>query len=105
MKKELLDEKKKSDKFQFHEIESVKALPNYQLYAVFRNGESRFYDVSQLFLEIDSFNAFKTEEGLFEQVYADPHGYAVIWNDKLDLSAEEIYFNGYSNDEGRENGI
>lgn len=82
--------------FQFHEIESVKALPNYQISAVFKNGETRCYDVSKLFNELKCFEALKTEPGLFEKVHSDSHGYGIIWNEKLDLSAEEIYQNGYT---------
>ena len=32
--------------------------------------------------------------GLFNQVRIYAGGYGVVWNDEIDLSAEELYYNG-----------
>ena len=32
--------------------------------------------------------------GLFEQVKVDSGGYGISWNDELDLSCNELYYNG-----------
>ena len=69
-------------------------MPGFALKAVFHDGEERVYAVSRLFAEIPEFKAFPSMPGLFEQAKIDPTGYAVVWNDELDLASEEIYTNG-----------
>ena len=34
------------------------------------------------------------ENDLFYKVHVDVGGYGIIWNDKIDLAAEELYYNG-----------
>ena len=75
-------------------LKTVSPLPGFALRAVFQNGEERIYAVSRLLDEIPAFKAFSTMPGLFEQAAVDPSGYAVVWNDELDLASEEIYRHG-----------
>ncbi|MDR3048378.1 MAG: DUF2442 domain-containing protein [Elusimicrobiota bacterium] len=78
----------------FYKIKSVQPLSQYNLFVEFENNETREYDVSRLFDEIEEFKAFATVKGLFEQVKVDKGGYGIMWNSKLDLSCNELYENG-----------
>jgi len=64
------------------------------LSVTFLNGESRLYDVKPLFDRLKPFNSLKSIIGLFERVKVDSGGYAIIWNDEIDLSCNELYYNG-----------
>lgn len=78
----------------FHKVRSVTPLPNYCLSVSFENGEKRQYDVSPLFDKWEVFQALKEVKGLFEHVRVDAGGYGVIWNSEIDLSCDELYYNG-----------
>jgi len=78
----------------FHKIADIKALHNFLLWVVFRDGAETLYDVSPLFDKIPAFRDFKKTPGLFEQVKIDVGGYGISWNDDLDLGAEELWANG-----------
>ena len=78
----------------FHKIKTVAALPNYVLLAHFADGSEKKYDMKPLMREHEIFRTFETVPGLFEQVRADVGGYGVVWNEDIDLDAEEIWVNG-----------
>lgn len=78
----------------FHKIKTVAALPNYVLLAHFADGSEKKYDMKPLMREHEIFRIFKTVPGLFEQVRADVGGYGIVWNEDIDLDAEEIWVNG-----------
>lgn len=77
----------------FHKVESVAADSNYYLVVRFVNGETKRYDVSQMF---DVFPVFSglTEPGMFEKVKVDTGGYGISWNDDIDIACDELYFGG-----------
>ena len=74
----------------FHRIATVQPLPDYVLYAQFEDGKKRKYDVKPLFSKWPVFNDLR-DGGLFDRVAVDDGGYGVVWNDRIDLSAEDIY--------------
>jgi hypothetical protein len=78
----------------FNKIISVKPLTDFHILADFENGDSREYDVRPLFEKWDGFGDLIAIPGLFEQVKVDVGGYGVSWNDAIDLSCDEIYYNG-----------
>ncbi len=78
----------------FHKITSVKPLPNFNLAVKFVNGENRNYDVSLLFNKWEAFKSLLSIKGLFKQVRVDAGGFGISWNDELDLSCDELYYNG-----------
>lgn len=80
----------------FHRVKEVKPLPEYRLAVLFESGEHRSYDVRPLFDKWQSFKALSDVAGLFNQVKVDAGGYGVSWNDDIDLSCDELYFNGKS---------
>lgn len=78
----------------FQKITDVQALPGLKLKARFANGAVKVYDVAPLQKEFPVFSAFSATPGLFEGVRLGAGGYGVVWNDELDLAAEEIWQNG-----------
>ena len=80
----------------FHKVKSVEAVKEYVLSITFENGEMKTYDIAPLFDKWHDFGLLATAKGLFEQVKIEPGGYAISWNDDLDLSSEELYLNGCS---------
>ena len=75
-------------------IEKIEALPDYKLFAVFKNGESRVYDVAPWIEKKDAFAPLGYIKGLFEQVRTDCGGMGIVWNYEIDLDAEELWQNG-----------
>jgi hypothetical protein len=78
----------------FEKIKVVKPLADFWLYLEFENGEKKRYDVKPFIAKYEPFKPLATTEGLFEQVYVDTGGYAVIFNDKIDLSCNDLYIDG-----------
>jgi len=77
-----------------YKIKAVTALPNYHLRIQFSQGVTKDYDINPLFNKWKAFKKLKTEKDLFKNVKVDVGGYGVIWNDRLDLSCDELYENG-----------
>jgi hypothetical protein len=76
----------------YPKIESVRALRSKTLKVVFKSGDIRYYDCRPLLKE-EPFKALQNE-ALFRAVKAEEHGYAVVWNDEIDLSESEIWIHG-----------
>jgi len=79
---------------EFHTIKYVKPLKDMILEIVFNNGIKKKYDIKLLLKKNEVFKKLKDEK-LFNEVKIDIGGYALIWNEKIDLSSEEIWNNGY----------
>lgn len=79
----------------FHKVLRVQPLSNYCLLAEFEGDIRKQYDVKPLF---DKWAVFKnlTQNDLFNQVRVDAGGYGISWNDDIDLSCDELYWNGQS---------
>ncbi len=77
----------------FYKVKSVKPLSNFILEIIFENNEIKYYDIKPLFEKWLVFKNLKNIQGLFEQVKVDVGGYGISWNDELDLSCNELYFN------------
>lgn len=82
------------DEHVLHKVKSVKPLKDYKLQVQFEEESVKIYDVSLLFDKWSEFKIFIDEPDLFETVKVDNGGYGVIWNDELDLAANELYENG-----------
>jgi len=78
----------------FHKVKTVEPLPDYCLRVEFSDSVVKQYDLKPLFAERDSFRTLLTTRKLFEQVKVEAGGYAVAWNDDIDLSADELWHNG-----------
>ncbi len=86
---------KRGNKFkEFHIIKSVEPLNNKIIEVIFNNGVCKKYELKIL---INKYNVFKEleNEKVFNSVRVDSGGYGIIWNERIDLSSEEIWNNGY----------
>ena len=80
----------------FNKIKAIFPLSDYSLLVQFENEEKKQYNIKHLVNEIDAFKALFYVPGLFEQVKVDAGGYGISWNDEIDLSCDELYYNGES---------
>lgn len=78
----------------YPKIHTVHALPRKKLRVTFETGDVRIYDCRPLLKE-EPFKALQ-DEALFRSVRAEKHGYAVVWNDEIDLSESEIWIHGHT---------
>ena len=62
--------------------------------AEFDNGGVRRYDVKPLISKISAFRELERITSLFNQIHVEGFGHAVAWNERLDLSAEEVWEHG-----------
>lgn len=77
-----------------YRIRSVKPLENLELSVLFQNGVEKRLDMRGLFSAFPRFRVFENDMELFMQVRPDAGGYGIVWNDDLDLSADDIWENG-----------
>ena len=78
----------------FHKIKNITPVKEFTVLAHFTDGTDKLYDMKPLMEQYEAFHSLKTIPGLFEQVRADVGGYGVVWNEDIDLDAEEIWVNG-----------
>ncbi len=79
---------------EFHKLKNITPLSDLILLAEFQDGTIKKYDVKPLIKKIPVFEMLEYVNGLFNQVRIDAGGYGVVWNDEIDLSSEELYYNG-----------
>ena len=77
----------------FHKINNVTALKDYKLSIQFAEGATKIYNLKHLIETNKMFEPLKNKE-LFNCVEVDIGGYGVIWNDKIDISCNELFENG-----------
>jgi tRNA U34 5-carboxymethylaminomethyl modifying enzyme MnmG/GidA len=73
-------------------IHAVIATENHQLFVEFENHEKREYDVKPL-LNNEIFADLKNV-AFFKNVKIEQGGYAISWNDDIDISEYELWCNG-----------
>ncbi len=79
---------------QFPRLKSVKPLAGKRLCVTFVNDAVRIYDCGHL-LESEPFKRLR-DETFFRCVHVEPHGYAVVWDEQLDLAESELWLHGKS---------
>ncbi len=77
-----------------HRIKDVKPLADFVVSAIFQNGIEKKCDLKLFFDTHPQFKQFENNIQLFQQVKVDVGGYGIVWNDELDLDAEDIWENG-----------
>lgn len=77
----------------FHKVKNVAPLKDYLLSVSFVEGITKIYDVKPLFKKWKVFNNLKTGH-LFYDVKVDQGGNGISWNNKIDLSCDELFHNG-----------
>ncbi len=80
------------DNMKFPKIKSVHVIEKNTLLVDFSNREKRKYDITPL-LDKEMFAALKNS-AFFRNVRVDKGGYALVWNEDIDISEYEIYTNG-----------
>lgn len=78
----------------YPKINSAEALDNHTLLIEFDNSARKIYDVTPL-LEKEMFAALKNS-AFFKNVRVEKGGYAVFWNEDIDLSEHELWTQGQS---------
>ena len=76
----------------YPKIQSVEAFDDHTLLVTFDNTEVKTYDVTPL-LEKDMFAPLKNP-ALFKSAHVEQGGYAVVWNNEIDISEYELWRNG-----------
>lgn len=77
----------------FHKVKSVRPMDDFVLLVSFSEGVTKTYDVKPLFAKWAVFNELKNNH-LFEEVSVDQGGYGISWNDDIDLSCDELFYEG-----------
>lgn len=80
----------------FHKIKKVETLSNKMLKVEFENNKIKYYNMKNIIKKIKEFEILNNEN-IFNKARVDKGGYAVIWNDDLDIACEELYKNGVDN--------
>ena len=77
----------------FYKVKKVKPLENYELLVNFVIGVTKKYKVKPLIKKYDMFKKLE-DISLFNKVYTDKSGYAVMWTEDIDISWNELWNNG-----------
>ena len=77
----------------FHKVKEVYPLPDMRLSVIFANGATKVYDVAPLLSRFDAFKMLQ-DSHVFGSVEVDVGGYGIVWNDDIDLSCDELWENG-----------
>ena len=76
----------------YPKIQSVETIDDCTLLVEFDNSQKRKYDVTPL-LEKEMFAPLRNS-ALFKSVQVEQGGYAVVWNNTIDISEYELWSNG-----------
>ena len=76
----------------YPKISSVVAMDNHTLLIEFDNQQKKKYDVKPL-LKKEMFCALKNP-AFFKAVTVEQGGYAVVWDNKIDISEYELWIHG-----------
>ena len=79
----------------FHRLQGIYPMDDFVLGCKFINGAVKLYDMKPLMQDNSVFAYFKEHPDLFLQARLSSGGYAIIWNDELDLAEEEVWYNGW----------
>ena len=77
----------------FYKVKKVKPLENYELLVNFVIGVTKKYKVKPLIKKYDMYKKLE-DISLFNKVYTDKSGYAVMWTEDIDISCNELWNNG-----------
>ena len=82
------------DTFVSYPIRTLTLVKDYEVIAHFRNGDVKRYDFWPIINDLKPLNPLKEDYELFKQIHLSPGGHCIIWNDDLDLEAEELWYDG-----------
>ena len=75
-------------------IRTLTLLTDYVVVAHFKNGDVKRYDFRKIISEFEPLKPLAEDYDLFRQMHLSPGGYGIIWNDDLDIEAEELWHGG-----------
>lgn len=78
----------------FHRIRFASPMKDRQLCVQFSEGVTKVYDIKPLYKIWPVFQKLKDNDELFSSVYVDVGGYGIVWDDTLDISCNELWYNG-----------
>ena len=76
----------------FPKIHSAKAIDDHTLLIEFNNSDKKIYDITSL-LEKEMFTPLK-DFAFFRNVQVENGGYAIYWNENIDISEYELWCHG-----------
>ena len=76
----------------YPKVQSVEAIDDHTLLVTFDNTQIKTYDVTPL-LEKEMFAPLRNP-ALFKSAQVEQGGYAVVWNNDIDISEYELWRNG-----------
>ncbi len=76
----------------YPQIHKARAINDTTLVIEFTNGEVKKYDIRHL-LETPMFSLLR-QPAFFRNFKVEPGGYAIVWNEKIDISEYELWKNG-----------
>lgn len=74
-------------------VKKVTPLTDMKLLVVFENDIKKIYDVKQLINEYPIFQELENES-FFKSVRVDSGGYAIAWNEDIDIPENELWLGG-----------
>lgn len=83
-------EEGRAETYVFHKIKELRTDDDLNLYAIFSNGIEKVYNIRNMFPVYAPMKELE-DLTLFKKAKLSPGGYAVVWNDDLDLDGEEIW--------------
>lgn len=76
----------------YPKIHKARAINDNTLLIEFSNGEVKKYDIRHL-LETPMFSLLR-QPAFFRNFQVEPGGYAIVWNEEIDISEYELWKNG-----------
>lgn len=77
----------------FPKIQSAKTIDSHTLLIKFDNNKKKQYDIRPLLK--NKIFAPLTNQALFKAVQVEQGGYAITWNENIDISEYELWNSGY----------
>ncbi len=76
----------------YPKVSAVAPADSLNIIVTFENGTVRKYNVEQLFNDFPDYELLRNKD-IFDLVHVDCGGYAVAWNDELDITECELWDN------------
>lgn len=76
----------------YPQIHKARAIDDTTLVIKFTNGEIKKYDIRHI-LEVPMFSPLR-QPAFFKNFKVEPGGYAIVWNEEIDISEYELWKNG-----------
>lgn len=78
----------------FNYLKNIELKENLIIISEFNDGKVTSYDLKKIFSEYPIFKELLSDNSLYNRGHLPPDGSGIIWNDDIDIAAEELYYNG-----------